>query len=589
MNKTPKTLINTALKSGVIYADYCRSAFEAFVSSAKMFGPKKRKGVSPVYNYTLQGTTAAVSVVQNKVTLYLPALKAEHVLSRNEADYLTGLWLHELAHVLFTDFDVWHKAVREGLGQIVNGLEDLRIEKRMASMKEKPRIVETISPILEDMLSRSNAIGTIRGQTSRVKYLPSNTAQLPFTLALYGRLRHGKGYHVPSAPVLEDHVSAKEVSVIDHYTKRAINAADTLEVLDLAREMHQLLQSPPPEEMPFPCSGQGKGESEGEDDDKGKGKGENEDGSGPSGGGGLFGCDISDDNTDANELTIAQSLDDVQEPEQGGYGANEVICSYRGVDTAKLFLVSPLLANKVKNALRSSGSGGKVRRRTRGRLDVAALPRGVMGETDTFYRKTRVPASCAAVSILIDISSSMTDACADINGKRSNLISEAVKMTETLGDCISQAGAPFEVLAYGNSKGHSSRMRPTCTLFEVKTFSETWKLQRRMVQFLRQSCQHGTYILPAMLGGAERLLNYRDATRRIVFILTDGMDIYPPAANMRAAEILAQKGVTVCAIGLNAHVGHLVADPRHAVTLSNAGELTSRAFGVLLEALPKPY
>ena len=64
------------------------------------------------------------------------------------------------------------------------------------------------------------------------------------------------------------------------------------------------------------------------------------------------------------------------------------------------------------------------------------------------------------------------------------------------------------------------------------------------------SADGGTHIAPAILAGT-RLIAQRDADRRIILILTDGDDSYPPEA-ARSASTMAMRdhGVEVCAIGL---------------------------------------
>src|SRR5262245_31104237 len=75
--------------------------------------------------------TAAIARDDGGCQLFMPAMPLDARLTRREADVLIGYVTHELGHALFTDFAVWGDARKEGLHNVVNGLEDIRIESEL--------------------------------------------------------------------------------------------------------------------------------------------------------------------------------------------------------------------------------------------------------------------------------------------------------------------------------------------------------------------------------------------------------------------------------------------------------------------------
>lgn len=77
---------------------------------------------------------ATASVVWNdtdpSVTLNLPTLPPDAILTRAEADRIVGFIAHECCHVIHSDWSSWCKAVGDGdqVKHLTNALEDVRIE-----------------------------------------------------------------------------------------------------------------------------------------------------------------------------------------------------------------------------------------------------------------------------------------------------------------------------------------------------------------------------------------------------------------------------------------------------------------------------
>src|SRR5215831_9010360 len=79
------------------------------------------------------GKTASVlwSDATHSVTLNMPSLPADAILTRLEADRLVAFIGHECCHVLHTNKQAWERAVLNGqrVQDWTNALEDVRIEQ----------------------------------------------------------------------------------------------------------------------------------------------------------------------------------------------------------------------------------------------------------------------------------------------------------------------------------------------------------------------------------------------------------------------------------------------------------------------------
>jgi hypothetical protein len=100
-------------------------------TTTKMLSQRGHTGYA-VKITTAGGRTASVmwDHVSRAVTLNLPSLPSDTMLSRVEADRITGFVAHEVCHVLHTSRAVWAEAVASGadVQRWTNCLEDLRIE-----------------------------------------------------------------------------------------------------------------------------------------------------------------------------------------------------------------------------------------------------------------------------------------------------------------------------------------------------------------------------------------------------------------------------------------------------------------------------
>ncbi|MCX7900092.1 MAG: hypothetical protein N2444_08435, partial [Methylocystis sp.] len=162
------------------------------------------------------------------VIVHFPAAVATTRISRAERDRWTGYFLHEVAHVLYTDFSnggAWVQARNEGIQNVVNGLEDVRIEGLLIASQ----VSDNARPLLENLTAWAE-----REMVEKVKnYNPNNRKYLPWTLAYLGRWSVLK-YPLALAPhyyqMLTDpaiHAALSDLS----------RAKSTMDCLDIARAL----------------------------------------------------------------------------------------------------------------------------------------------------------------------------------------------------------------------------------------------------------------------------------------------------------------------------------------------------------------
>ena len=87
-------------------------------------------------------------------TVNFPALKSTQRLSKQELDRWTGYFIHEICHAISTDEAQWALACKEGLSALVNGMEDVRIERKMIASAKVDNAKERLVELLEWVANR---------------------------------------------------------------------------------------------------------------------------------------------------------------------------------------------------------------------------------------------------------------------------------------------------------------------------------------------------------------------------------------------------------------------------------------------------
>jgi hypothetical protein len=175
-------------------------------------------------------------------TLYMPAMPLDARLSRMEADTVMAYVTHELGHAVFTQYEAWDIARAEGLANLVNGLEDVRIELKLCTVGAAlPGARELLSILTEHVTAKSIVNG----------WKPTAPDQLPFTLYQYGATDPATlGYVVPSMPDFAAVCTAGQLAFLADVMARLRNCANTHDVLDLARWIKSTLAANAPVNLP---------------------------------------------------------------------------------------------------------------------------------------------------------------------------------------------------------------------------------------------------------------------------------------------------------------------------------------------------
>ena len=180
--------------TNTISADQWRTAaVDAFTRTAKEMIPSRKVQVQ-CFDHP---STAAVHWDDNgktvQIALFLPVMKPGARLTRQDATALAGYWVHELCHVLYTDRTAWEDAVSRGeaFRNLVNGLEDIRIERKVIAALKIPGARELLEAITE------RAVWQVPVDAANV----NNKRAVAALLAYLGRERIS-GYNLPRAPFM---------------------------------------------------------------------------------------------------------------------------------------------------------------------------------------------------------------------------------------------------------------------------------------------------------------------------------------------------------------------------------------------------
>jgi hypothetical protein len=574
--------------------------------------------------------TAAISVVDTgymrHITLCMPAIPMDARLSRREADVLMAYVTHELGHALFTDFTTWKAAVSEGLHSLVNGLEDVRIELRLAELPDTlAGARDLLAQLTEHCVIKALATG----------WKPADPRSFAFTVYQYGATHKDVlAYAVPSMPDFGAACPPEMVAFLDEIMGRLKGCAHTGDVLDLARwiKAQMAAMGAKPEGKPegdaepqgdagtaaadaepqgdagtaaaadaepegdaegdAEPEGDAEGDAEPEGEKPGKPEGEKAEGEkGQKGGAG--------DWTDAN-------FEDQRDVEPDLSDLGDRICENMGRDAKDVaaenadvldYLNTPPSTPRAKTRLgygsveltssvaAAIGTPARLRRditaavravdlvdvehfQTRGRFDARAAVRVEAGAVNVFRRRSETPGQTAAVSFLIDLSSSMAGL----------EITAAAAMALHMGDALRAAAVPFEVLGFTNSASGA-----THGLIVAKAFGDVWADARKDVAAMTYAARGGTAMLPGIKAAVARLAARPGVTRRILLVLCDGGDRFSAGSNRAAVRAARAQGVEVIGIGLYCDASRCFG-PDY-VQVNSTDELSASGLGALVRIL----
>jgi hypothetical protein len=223
-----------------------------------------------------------------------------------------------------------------------------------------------------------------------------------------------------------------------------------------------------------------------------------------------------------------------------GYRENIPDASF-DIETIRAALSTPAkLRRDVTLAVKSPERVGRDRRQTTGRMDMRLAAQMRAGSQNVFSRRHDETGVQAAVSLLVDMSSSM-------RGERAKA---AAALALHLGDALKTAGVKFEIGGYYQM---NSREDGACRarLGFCKEMNAGWTQEARgRTAALASMPNGGTATMPAAKEMARRLLNERNATRRILLVLTDGQDCYSPESMKACRDYYAKLGVEIVALAI---------------------------------------
>jgi len=218
------------------------------------------------------GKTAGINFTRTEwktdATIVFPAIDENSNIDNGTFSNLIGYALHELGHAWFTTNAPWDKA-RETYGSfvsnIINGLEDPRIERLVIESNRAPNSRALFENLLNSILDKNGYVE------------PDDKRNIPFLLAVEGRRLNGYAVNVPSITHLSPY--AKHLAWA---LKRANTAKDTSAIVKISIELYKRLLEQDKQAKEEQDEGQGEGQGqggEGEPSD-GQGQGQPTDGNG---------------------------------------------------------------------------------------------------------------------------------------------------------------------------------------------------------------------------------------------------------------------------------------------------------------------
>src|SRR5436190_12339514 len=175
------------------------------------------------------GATASVEWTVRRVTLNMPSLPPDALLTRGEADRMVAFIGHECCHVLHSDKAAWERAVCDGsrVKAWTNALEDVRIERKEIKAGHFPALQSLLAGIANHL--HYEAV-TEAAKSGRV--IGAETADAPYLACILGRVANG--YAIPAAGNLRDGMSPAVSRLLDVALAGIRQARSTEDVRQLA-------------------------------------------------------------------------------------------------------------------------------------------------------------------------------------------------------------------------------------------------------------------------------------------------------------------------------------------------------------------
>jgi len=225
------------------------------------------------------GTTAGIIFERSgkavDAKIIFPSIDEGAEMKRSTFNNLIGYAIHELGHAWFTDNAPWDKTrsqYGQFVGNLINGLEDPRIERKVIESGYAPNAKALFEELLNSILKKNGYVDA------------DDLKNVPFLLAVEGRRLNG--YHI-DAPSITD--LAPWSADLHWALAEAQIAPNTQRIAEIAIELFKRLKDFEPEPK---GDGEEEGDEEGDDQDgdqDGDGQGDkptDKDGDGDKGGDG---------------------------------------------------------------------------------------------------------------------------------------------------------------------------------------------------------------------------------------------------------------------------------------------------------------
>jgi hypothetical protein len=556
----------------------------------------RESGKAWVVNVTTEGGRTASVKHRNGnpvVTLNMPTLPPDAVLTRAEADRLVAFIVHECCHVLHSNSKAWDLACALGdrVRTWTNCLEDVRIEAAEIKAGAFPAMRSLLATMANHLHMETLAGGMVIGD---------QIAHAPFIASVLGRIANG--YPIPAAAGLRAGMAPNVAGLVDRALAGVKRCRNTASVVELARELVNLEQD---------ASG---GSQDGQDASGGSQDGQ--DGQDASGGSqdGQDGQDASGGSQDGQDgqpvptgdmdltgtvariaqragidprtyardsethkLATVRSTVELGSQNHGSYGQD----AWARQLTSRLPRNS-VLHGQIGRLLVSEEVHRRTHHESSGRLDRRALVRMRAGAVDVYSRRDDTPGIDTALLVLIDGSSSMealtTAGC--------NRMAIAQTTAWHIALAAEAANAKVAVAVFHTPRALAMVRHGGAMTGATMTVIKPWSVPMadRAAQLAAVEPNAWTPLSPAIMTAADMLAEV-NATRHILMVLTDGKCDYGEDGVRTACKLAEDRGVETVGIGMACASVIDAFPPRYSVNVNDLTQLASTGLGVLVTML----
>jgi Mg-chelatase subunit ChlD len=483
-------------------------------------------------------TTAAIN---SQGMMYLSSVKDDAVVTQALLEQYIGFVIHELLHRKYTEFGA--RSYDQYVAQLHNAVEDAFIERKGI----KANLTGNIEPLLTTLID-----SMVKKACAEVSDW-SNPAQYPFVLAVY--LREHVKTKCPLAKGLEP--------IFTEAAKRLNKCKNSHDTLTLAQWIYsQMLTLPKPKPPEVGNSkdkkqgdskqGSEQGDTEGE---KGSTSGDQGEGKGKGAGQGKNAPDQATSPEKSTAVEVEPTLGDSEHSDNsngGTYSSEKIRMASEQIGKGLRFAINldtpARLRFEVKKLFENSGTDEFQTNRRAGSLNVKALA-NINTSDRMFKRRLEVEGIDSAVVIMLDLSGSMFDnkKAKDDYGKSirdaegnyvyAKRIEQALNATAALMDTLNRAHVKVALVTFG------------CEVALSKAFDKPTQATIRALSAVRNCGSTNDY---QALRFSHEILHARNETRKVVFVLTDGL------GNAQATKEQAisgeNLGITTIGIGIGESV-----------------------------------